>query len=120
MKERCLYSLKNGALIQMEFGSGEMYTNANLTDEIAEKYLATNPEGRVFFSVLPDDWIERVENRKNGNAEKVIEEMTQMLENGETVEDVKAKYKGYMIDGKRMRVKILNAYIKEAQNRLEE
>ena len=46
--------------------------------------------------------------------------MTQMLENGETVESVKAKYKGYTIDGKRMRVKILNAYIKEAQNRLEE
>ena len=46
--------------------------------------------------------------------------MTQLLENGETIEEVKSKYKGYMVDGKRIRVKILNAYIKEAQNRLEE
>lgn len=52
MKEKCLYSLKNGALIQMEFGSGEMYTNANLTDEIAGKILSYKSRGScVFFRI---------------------------------------------------------------------
>ena len=33
MKEKSEYGLKNGVLLQMGFGSAEMYTNANLTDE---------------------------------------------------------------------------------------
>lgn len=40
MKEKCNYILKNGVLLQPEFGSNKMYTNDNLTDEVAEKYLA--------------------------------------------------------------------------------
>ena len=44
MKEKCNYILKNGVLLQPEFGSNKMYTNDNLTDEVAEKYLAKNPK----------------------------------------------------------------------------
>ena len=39
MKEKCNYRLKNGVLLQPEFGSSEMYTNDNLTDEVAESIL---------------------------------------------------------------------------------
>ena len=56
MKEKTLYRLKNGALLQMKFGSGEFYTNANLTDEAAERFLGMNPEKVNLFSVVPDDW----------------------------------------------------------------
>lgn len=45
MKEKSSYALKNGVLLQVGFGSSEMYTNNNLTDEAAERYLAENPKG---------------------------------------------------------------------------
>ena len=64
MKEKTIYRLKNGALLQMGFGSGEFYTNINLTDEAAERFLAIHPEKVNLFSVIPDDWKERVEKRK--------------------------------------------------------
>ena len=32
--------IENGVLLQVGFGSSEMYTNNNLTDEAAERYLA--------------------------------------------------------------------------------
>ena len=43
--------------------SSEMYTNNNLTDEAAERYLAENPKGIVFFASTPSDWEKRVERR---------------------------------------------------------
>lgn len=49
MKEKSSYALKNGVLLQVGFGSSEMYTNNNLTDEAAERYLAENPKGIVFL-----------------------------------------------------------------------
>lgn len=60
MKEKTLYALKNGALLQLGFGNGEMITNANLTDKLAEKYLRMNPNGHIFFSKLPEDWKNRI------------------------------------------------------------
>lgn len=63
MKEKTIYKLKNGALLQMQFGSGEFYTNANLTDEAAERYLERYPERINLFSIYPDDWSERVKRR---------------------------------------------------------
>lgn len=65
MKEKSIYKLKNGVLLQMGFGSGEFYTNANLTDEAAEKYLNEHPDNINFFSVYPDDWKKRVARRFN-------------------------------------------------------
>lgn len=63
MKEKTVYRLKNGVLLQMGFGSGEFYTNANLTDEAAEKYLSAHPENINFFAVYPDDWKQRIKAR---------------------------------------------------------
>lgn len=60
MKEKTNYKLKNGALLQMSFGSDEFYTNANLTDEVAEKYLAKYPERINLFAIYPNNWEKRV------------------------------------------------------------
>lgn len=120
MKDKCSYVLKNGALLQMKFGSGEMYTNANLTDEVAERYLAANPSGRVLFASMPEDWADRVSSRSDGTAEEIIDKAVELLDAGESVDGVKTKLKNGMQSGKRIRVKALNAYIKEAQKRLEE
>lgn len=72
MKEKTLYRLKNGALLQMKFGSGEFYTNANLTDEAAERFLGINPEKVNLFSVVPDDWKVRagIEEKKETKKKK--------------------------------------------------
>lgn len=63
MKEKSIYQLKNGVLLQMGFGSGEFYTNANLTDEAAERFLSMKPEKINLFAIYPDDWTSRVEKR---------------------------------------------------------
>lgn len=60
MKEKSNYALKNGVVLQMGFSSSEMYTNANLTDEAAERYLKENPSGIKYFSRAPEDWEKRV------------------------------------------------------------
>lgn len=70
MKEKTIYKLKNGVLLQMSFGSGEFYTNANLTDEVAEKYLAKYPEHIRFFAVYPDDWEERIAKKERKSRKK--------------------------------------------------
>ena len=64
MKEKTIYKLKNGVLLQMGFGSGEFYTNANLTDDVAEKYLRLYPDRINYFALYPDDWEERLKEDK--------------------------------------------------------
>lgn len=68
-KEKTSYRLKNGVLLQMEFGSSEFYTNDNLSDKVAEEYLAKFPENSNLFAELPDDWEAKVEMRKGKSEE---------------------------------------------------
>lgn len=67
MKEKCKYTLLNGVIIR-EFGTGKVYSNANLTDKIAEGYLKKYPQQIKMFAAYPDDWQERV----NGVAKKRV------------------------------------------------
>lgn len=46
------YFLKKGVVIPFE---GKVYTNANLTDEIAKAYLAAYPGGAKRFEVIPKE-----------------------------------------------------------------
>lgn len=123
MKEKSSYALKNGVLLQMAFGSGEMYTNDNLTDEAAEKYLAKNPKGISLFAVTPKDWKERVENRMNPAVsldETLVSELVKAFEvEGTTSDIVKETFKTYKLNGKKISVKVLDAHIKEAQSIIE-
>lgn len=65
MPQKCNYRLKPGAVIQF-FGKSAIYSNPNLTDEIAEKYLSLNSDNKRMFSDLPSDWEARVASRKAG------------------------------------------------------
>ena len=111
MKEKSNYALKNGVLLQAGFGSGEMYTNDNLTDEAAERFLA------------PSDWEERVEKRKNPVTvldEILVSELVKAFQvEGATVKIVKDAFKTYQIDGKKVTSKLLDAHIKKAQSLFE-
>lgn len=59
MKEKSRYVLLNGAIIR-EFGTGKVYSNANLTDKVAEAWLRKYPQQIKMFAAYPDDWQERV------------------------------------------------------------
>ena len=123
MKEKSSYALKNGVLLQMAFGSGEMYTNNNLNDEAAEKYLAKNPKGISLFAVTPKDWKERIENRMNPDTpldETLVSELVQAFKvEGTTSDIVKDTFKTYKLNGKKVSAKVLDAHIKKAQSIIE-
>lgn len=55
MKEETQYGLRAGFIIHSSlFHNGKIYTNDNLTDEVAEEYLAMFPDKRPMFSRIPE------------------------------------------------------------------
>lgn len=117
MKEKSEYGLKNGVLLQMGFGSSEMYTNANLTDEAAEKYLAKYPDNIKYFSKKPDDWEERVKSRKDGNVvinDELVSLMVEAMKDGVSSKSIQEEFKGYKISGKAITKKVLTAHVNKA------
>ena len=117
MKEKSDYGLKNGVVLQMEFGSSEMYTNANLTDEIAEKYLERYPDNIKYFSKKPDDWEERVKSRKNGSVlidDELVSLMVESMKDGVTCKSIQEEFKSYKISGKTITKKSLTAHVNKA------
>ena len=119
MKEKSNYTLKNGVLLQTEFGSNTMYTNANLTDEVAENYLTKNPKGEIFFASMPTDWEERVKKRFSSEIE-LNEELTNILvdtlKSGATLTSIKETFKSYTIDGRKVTAKVLDIHLKAAKD----
>ncbi|CAG9926618.1 hypothetical protein [Bacteroides ovatus] len=119
MKEKSNYTLKNGVLLQTEFGSNTMYTNANLTDEVAENYLAKDPKGEIFFASMPTDWEERVKKRFSLEIElneELINILVDTLKSGATITFIKETFKTYSIDGKKVTAKVLDAHLKAAKD----
>ena len=127
MKEKCAYKLKNGVLLQMEFGSSDLYVNETLTDEIAEQYLAKYPDNILFFAEYPDDWKERaakkVEKKKKKSKGKAVELDAQLLGElaealkieGATEEDVRASFSEYQLNGEVVTPEVLDEYINAAK-----
>ena len=127
MKEKCAYKLKNGVLLQMEFGSSDFYVNETLTDEIAEQYLAKYPDSILFFAEYPEDWKERaakkVEKQKKKSKGKEVELDAQLLGElaealkieGVTEEDVRASFSEYQLNGEVVTPEVLDEYINAAK-----
>jgi hypothetical protein len=59
MPEKSDFQLKPGAVITF-FGSSVAYTNANLTNEVAIRYLTMNRDNSKMFSYLPSNWEELI------------------------------------------------------------
>lgn len=52
--EKCDYRMRAGFIIHNPaIDGGKVYTNANLTNEVAEKYLALYPQKAVMFEKIP-------------------------------------------------------------------
>lgn len=69
MPKPSIYKLKPGCVIQF-FGESTVYSNSNLTDEVAERYLGLNSSNKRFFEDLPSNWEERVATRLATSSEK--------------------------------------------------
>lgn len=55
MRPRSNYALRAGFIIHCTtFHGGKIFTNMNLSDEVAEEYLSLFPDKRVMFSRLPE------------------------------------------------------------------
>ncbi|WP_379964016.1 hypothetical protein [Epilithonimonas sp. UC225_85] len=78
------YLLKEGAVIQV-FGSSEAYSNANLTDEKAEKLLKENPNRSALFARIPEEFSAEKELSKMNKADLTAK----ALSVGYTEEDLK-------------------------------
>ena len=53
MKAKCKYRMRAGFIINCPtFHNGTVYTNANLTDEVAEEYIAAFPQNADLFQRL--------------------------------------------------------------------
>lgn len=74
MTEKTAYRLKRGVNIKViRGGLVHYYTQLTITDEIAEIFLADNPNGVNQFEELPRDWREKIEARAAAEAKKVDE-----------------------------------------------
>lgn len=77
MKEKSNYRLRAGFIINTPaFNNGKVYSNANLTDEVAESYLAKYPKQVKMFEVLPKGFsVKSVQTKaKKAEAAKKAEE----------------------------------------------
>lgn len=83
MPKKSSYQLKAGAVITF-FGSSQAFTNANLTDEVAVKYLSLCDDNAKMFSYLPDGWETQVsdfqQNCTNDNVSDNSVSKIEMLE----------------------------------------
>lgn len=86
MPEKSKFELKPGAVIVF-FGESKAYTNANLTDEVAVRFLSLNHENRrLFTEEIPSNWEEMVSEYKkhcsndNADSEAISNERSEVAE----------------------------------------
>lgn len=59
MREKCDYHMRAGFIIRCgDFDNGEIYTNANLTNDVARRYLERFPQKRAMFDRIPEETAE--------------------------------------------------------------
>lgn len=119
MKAKCSYSLLAGVIIQ-DFENGKVYTNANLTDEVAEGYLKRFPKQIQMFAKYPDNWEERIGKAIPEDLnEKLVVEIAERLKEGVTKRQLREDFKGYQLEEKKLTNKQVEMYLKAASEIVE-
>lgn len=71
MPEQCNYRMKAGFIISCpDFHGGKIFTNENLTDEVAAEYLDKFPGMQDYFQKVPKEKVEKPAEKKKGKAVK--------------------------------------------------
>lgn len=65
MPEQCNYRMKAGFIISCpDFHGGKIFTNENLTDEVAAEYLDKFPGMQDYFQKVPKEKVEKPAEKK--------------------------------------------------------
>lgn len=74
MREKCDYHMRAGFIIRCgDFDNGEIYTNANLTNDVARRYLERFPQKRVMFDRIPEETAETPVQAEKEPSEQVVQ-----------------------------------------------
>ena len=74
MREKCDYHMRAGFIIRCgDFDGGEIYTNANLTNDVARRYLECFPQKRVMFDRIPEETAEMPSETTEEPSEQVVQ-----------------------------------------------
>ena len=74
MREKCDYHMRAGFVIRCgDFDGGEIYTNANLTNDVARRYLERFPAKRVMFDRIPEEPAETPVQATKEPAKQVVQ-----------------------------------------------
>jgi len=74
MREKCDYHMRAGFIIRCgDFDGGEIYTNANLTNDVARRYLERFPQKRVMFDHIPEEPAETPVQATKEQSEQVVQ-----------------------------------------------
>lgn len=77
MKAKCNYRMRAGFIISCpRFANGKIYTNDNLSDDVAEEYLAQFPKNVDMFQQLPKDFSIKKVQKKVADRKKEEKEAT--------------------------------------------
>lgn len=100
MKQKTNYRMRAGYIINSpKFDNGKVYSNDNLTDEVAERYLAQFPKSVSMFEALPKGFsIEKITKKVKALAKK--EENPKKEDNPEKEANSKKEEKGLNEEGK--------------------
>lgn len=72
MAKKGRYSMRAGFVLSCpSFDGGKIYTNSNLTDEVAERYIKSFPEQAKFFVIDESVAVEQPEVEENEQPEEV-------------------------------------------------
>lgn len=119
MHTKSQYILKAGVVIQPDGTSG-VYSNANLTDEIAAEFLKKRPNARGLFERIPETTSgdgKAPKSSKNGQSVDVSNvavraALADALKSGRTRKDIRKEFSGKEIDGVKLTGEIISAYFK--------
>ena len=74
MREKCDYHMRAGFIIRCgDFDGGEIYTNANLTNDVARRYLERFPNKRKMFDRIPEEPAETPVQAEKEPSDKVVQ-----------------------------------------------
>jgi len=74
MREKCDYHMRAGFIIRCgDFDNGQIYTNANLTNDVAKRYLERFPQKRAMFDRIPEEPAETPVQAEKEPSDKVVQ-----------------------------------------------
>ena len=73
-REKCDYHMRAGFIIRCgDFDGGEIYTNANLTNDVAKRYLERFPNKRNMFDRIPEEKAEMPVETTEETSKQVVQ-----------------------------------------------